>query len=804
MPLTLTVTNAGRAAIVNASRDGTSAVRIAAIGVSATAITASAATTTLPDETKRISTIAGDAVAADTIHVTVRDESSSVYSVRSIALYLADGTLFAAYGQSSILVEKSAQAMLLLALDIRFTDIAASALTFGATNFLNPAATTETAGVVELATDAETATGTEDRRAVTPKGLSFSIAARLASWGADIWRASNDGAGSGLDADLLDGQQGSYYANIPARLGYTPANRAGDNFTGAITVTTGGEAVNRMIAGAGSYYGGFSIERPSGRRWLFGMSGAQAESGGNSASDFFINRYADDGAFIDTPFQITRNTGEVRAQANRVWHAGNDGAGSGLDADLLDGRDSSYYGDVVGRLGYTPANRTGEDFTGPVAAATPNTGTSGGFRLKANATSGFAYFQVTNPDATSEWGNLQFTAAGQMRWSGSLLVAGNASRNGALLWDAANDGAGSGLDADLLDGQQGSYYTNIAARLGYTPANRAGDSFTGSLIVSTGGEAVNRMIAGAGSYYGGFSIERPSGRRWLLGMSGAQDESGGNNASDFFINRYADDGAFIDTPFQIARNTGEARLQGGRAWHAGNDGAGSGLDADLLDGRDSSYYADIVARLGYTPARRTGEDFTGPVTAATPNAGSSGGFRLKGNATSGFAYFQVTNPDLSNEWGHFQFSPAGQMRWSGSLLVAGEASRNGARIWDAANDGAGSGLDADLLDGYDGAAYDRVVDQNLSENGGWLLYASGRKETWGWVQVPQDSFASYPLPIAHSEWVHPSLGVSALSGNRDNYQNTGIADIIGSPPTSIQIWNADDRTARVWVRTIGK
>lgn len=41
-------------------------------------------------------------------------------------------------------------------------------------------------------------------------------------------------------------------------------------------------------------------------------------------------------------------------------------------------------------------------------------------------------------------------------------------------WTDANHGAGSGLDADLLDGQQGSYYTNITARLGYTPiANTA-------------------------------------------------------------------------------------------------------------------------------------------------------------------------------------------------------------------------------------------------------------------------------------------------------------------------------------------
>lgn len=47
------------------------------------------------------------------------------------------------------------------------------------------------------------------------------------------------------------------------------------------------------------------------------------------------------------------------------------------------------------------------------------------------------------------------------------------------------DGAGSGVDADVLDGQQGSYYENIPARLGYSPANRAGDTFTGACVFTT-------------------------------------------------------------------------------------------------------------------------------------------------------------------------------------------------------------------------------------------------------------------------------------------------------------------------------
>lgn len=55
-----------------------------------------------------------------------------------------------------------------------------------------------------------------------------------ASW-SKVWHASNDGAGSGLDADLLDGQQGSYYA---------PLNNP--TFTGTVSVPGSGFYVRRQ------------------------------------------------------------------------------------------------------------------------------------------------------------------------------------------------------------------------------------------------------------------------------------------------------------------------------------------------------------------------------------------------------------------------------------------------------------------------------------------------------------------------------------------------------------------------------
>lgn len=48
----------------------------------------------------------------------------------------------------------------------------------------------------------------------------------------------------------------------------------------------------------------------------------------------------------------------------------------------------------------------------------------------------------------------------------------------------AHDGAGSGLDADTLDGLDPQYFTDIVARLGYTPVNKAGDTMLGPLILA--------------------------------------------------------------------------------------------------------------------------------------------------------------------------------------------------------------------------------------------------------------------------------------------------------------------------------
>lgn len=401
MAFSITITNAGRTALVNAANTGTAPVTITQVGLSATAVAPSILDTALPGEFKRVATFSGDVVADDTIHLIVRDETAQVFTLRSFALYLEDGTLFAIYGQAGSILEKSAQAMMLLAIDIQFADVDATALTFGDTNFLNPPATTERQGVVELATLAETIAGVDTLRAPAAKMVKDAVFAWLdARFGANnagVWHPGNDGAGSGLDADLLDGQDGGYYSNIIARLGYAPVNRTGDIMSGQlitphVEITTGDLYLSRT-----SQTWGYII-RPN----VAGYRNLQlAAQGGVSLDNLELNGL------------------NVTIRGNIVWHSANDGAGSGMDADLLDGQQGSYYSNITARLGYTPVQQGGG--VGQLGNQV-KIGWSG-TRLKATV------------DAADQ-GNFVFD-----------------SQIGDV-WRASNDGSGSGLDADLLDGLQ--------------------------------------------------------------------------------------------------------------------------------------------------------------------------------------------------------------------------------------------------------------------------------------------------------------------------------------------------------------
>lgn len=173
----LVITDAGLDALVDAQNGDTDAVQVVEIGLTENAFDPAPTLTALPGEFKRVATVAGQVVAENVIHMTAQDSSVDTYDLRGFGLFLADGTLFATYGQADPIFSKVSISLFLLAFNVRFSGDIAGAIDFGDSSFLNPPATEIVRGVAQLATQAETDAGTDDETIVTPLKLGTRLAA---------------------------------------------------------------------------------------------------------------------------------------------------------------------------------------------------------------------------------------------------------------------------------------------------------------------------------------------------------------------------------------------------------------------------------------------------------------------------------------------------------------------------------------------------------------------------------------------------------------------------------------------------
>jgi hypothetical protein len=178
----LNLTDAGRAALINDEQNGTAARVVVSVGITATAFTFDATMTALPDETKRITSIAGKPLNPFLIHTIVMDNSADTFTVRGFGLYLDNGVLLGVYAQAEPIIEKSQQAVMLLQLDLMLVDAGLSVenISFGDMEFINPPATTDVYGVVRLSTEEEALAGTiTSNVAITPALLKYVIDKKL-------------------------------------------------------------------------------------------------------------------------------------------------------------------------------------------------------------------------------------------------------------------------------------------------------------------------------------------------------------------------------------------------------------------------------------------------------------------------------------------------------------------------------------------------------------------------------------------------------------------------------------------------
>ncbi|MGH0371737.1 hypothetical protein NKY71_25280 [Sinorhizobium meliloti] len=156
------------------------------------------------------------------------------------------------------------------------------------------------------------------------------------------------------------------------------------------------------------------------------------------------------------------------------------------------------------------------------------------------------------------------------------LQSGSLLHNGSTVWTSANDGSGSGLDAGLLEGQAAAYYRNASninagtiadARL---PTSLAGKTFTSDVHVNGADFTIDHTV----------SADLRFELNNILAGRLYRDVSGG-----LVMRRYNETTGAAEGYIQITGNgVNDAKYNGNIMWHAGNDGSGSTLDADLLDG----------------------------------------------------------------------------------------------------------------------------------------------------------------------------------------------------------------------------
>jgi len=557
-----------------------------------------------------------------------------------------------------------------------------------------------------------------------------------------------DGSGSGLDADTLDGMNlsstatantvvqrnasgtvtattfsgsGASLTNIPAgQLTGTLPALDGSNLTGltvnnantldnldstqflrsdqADTISanlTSTAASTSGLLGAAyhtNYFGLKTSSQTLSSEYMIISANADTFISASSGYKVRIRNGANDST---NELQIGSGNDALTWRGNKVFHAGNDGSGSGLDADTLDGVQGASFvrsdaADIIsGDITFTDNGQY------PVVIGSAS-GMNDGRLLLRGSSNPYIRFRQANTDKAyiQMHSNGNFYIVNQATdeslkigsGSGGLTFTHNGTES--VLFHAGNDGSGSGLDADTLDGVQGASFVR----------SDADDTLNGHYTIS---DSDNEKLVLAGS-------SNPL-IRWK--------ESTTNKAyiqwnSSGFLGLYNQEDA---SSLLIKDNItfSQDGITYYKVWHAGNDGSGSGLDADVLRGIGGQKYLTSYndATGGWEDSNRNFRVTTGGGAAGLVFHESDGtfAFQIYGDGSAqGF---------LTYNWGTWDL----RKYYNGQLYL--RVSDADYLAFHAGNDGSGSGLDADTLDGVQANSF---VRSDLSDTltGGTYTFSS--------------------------------------------------------------------------------
>ena len=620
----------------------------------------------------------------------------------------------------------------------------------------------------------------------------------------EIWHSANDGSGSGLDADLLDGYNSAESGNSVILRTQSNGYLAINNW---INIGSTG-----LFSGTQGHH--FYVDSVG----YIARGGASAETRIILQTDDAVNRghiYANSSnyiGFLDNGaswlFQARSNGQLYQGNGNGlIWHAANDGSGSSLDADLLDGQHGSYYLNY-NNFSNTPSIPSVGNGTLTILPGNSLTG-SGTFTANQSGNTTISLGIDTPDDASASWfdviawdsnglvkdTHVELHGSGYLRASYLNMSHSASTRNSDDVFYSSDDSYIRKNDADgfrtslnvyskaetnalipsvpsVGNGQLTVQGAGSISGSGTFTANQSGNTtitLTGSTDASTldGIDSTQFLRSDASDSTTGTSITTFH----KLGFGGVGGNSNASSGNGYHF--YQEAGAWTspypnlimgyhtgvkfgahksyggirfynDHPYNssatkimsVGEGTNDVRIQAGnlyfdsatsnKAWHAGNDGSGSGLDADLLDGQQGSYYYAASNPSGYLVNTSNSVITANPYSRIHSSDGTSPDNLGFDNRYQIFNYgvsSGIVGPIISFA-GFSSYPMQLTANYSGGGTGIKYRTRNGDAgswnswytLWHSGNDGSGSGLDADLLDGQQGSYYAEAAKTNRGEN----------------------------------------------------------------------------------------
>ena len=319
-----------------------------------------------------------------------------------------------------------------------------------------------------------------------------------------VWTDLTDGSGSGLDADLLDGQQGSYY------LDWTNVTNKPDPVVTLSGAVTGSATMTD--------FGSITIATTHTADPVLTLAGDATGSAtftnlGNATLTVTVVDDSHNHIISNVDGLQTALDGKLSLSGGTITGV-IDAGSSSTAAYRFDGRSFSWNSAMQAPTSNVP-HIMQQTYTGwdPVIGIKTTSGfwqhgayssdtlywgyMAGAFG--SHSTNGFDYAVSLSPTV------MNVGSSGTM----SLQVNGN------TVWHTGNDGSGSSLDADLLDGQHGSYYLDSTNLTGTIPSARlsgtysisvTGNANTATTLATSRTIALSGDVTGSASFNGGSNI----------------------------------------------------------------------------------------------------------------------------------------------------------------------------------------------------------------------------------------------------------------------------------------------------------